>query len=384
MTDVTNVLVFGAIVLLRIVVPMAIPRFPVPSIVAALLIDAADQTIFQTFTTLDLEGYQSYDKALDIYYLAIAYTATMRNWANLYGFRVSRFLWYYRLVGVTAFELLHWRPLLLIFPNTFEYFFIWYEGYRTRWNPLRLAAGTIIRAAAFIWIFIKLPQEYWIHIAQLDTTDLIKEDILGVSTDTSWSDAIGENLWVIPAVLAIAGILIFVGMRIWRRLRAADWNMTFDADDHADIDHEQAQALADRRFQWHIVLEKIVFIGLVSIIFSQILPGVGSSVVRLTVAVAVIVAANTFITSWLAERGRTWSSMLALFGVMAAINLGLSSIWIMFVSSDQDAETSTQVIVFFVLLLTLIVTFYDRYRPIYDQRIALQEHRDGTQSQQNG
>ena len=49
--------------------------------------------------------------------------------------------------------------------------------------------------AAFIWIFIKLPQEWWIHIAQLDFTDFMKEDVFGVAVDTSWGDAIGENLW---------------------------------------------------------------------------------------------------------------------------------------------------------------------------------------------
>ena len=40
---------------------------------ACLVIDGLDQTIFQTFTSLDLSGYQSYDKALDVYYLSIAY-----------------------------------------------------------------------------------------------------------------------------------------------------------------------------------------------------------------------------------------------------------------------------------------------------------------------
>ena len=32
-----------------------------------------------------------------------------------------------------------------------------------------------ILTAAAIWIFIKLPQEYWIHVAQLDFTDSVRE-----------------------------------------------------------------------------------------------------------------------------------------------------------------------------------------------------------------
>ena len=57
--------------------------------------------------------------------------STFRNWSHLFAFRVSRFLLYYRLVGVVLFELTQLRSLLLIFPNTFEYFFIWYETLRS-------------------------------------------------------------------------------------------------------------------------------------------------------------------------------------------------------------------------------------------------------------
>ena len=370
MTDFTNILVFVIVVLLRIGIPLAIPRYPLPSVIAALVIDAADQTIFQTLTTLDLDGYQSYDKALDVYYLAIAYVSTLRNWSNLDAFRTSRFLWFYRLVGVTTFELVHWRPLLLIFPNTFEYFFIWYEAVRTRWNPLRLVARTVFGAAAIIWIFIKLPQEYWIHIAQLDTTDVIKEDILGVAADTSWGDAIGQNLWIIPVIAAIAALLIFAVRRLWPRLPPSDWGFTFDADENADIDVTDQPSL-DERVNVHALIEKIVLVGLVSIIFAQILPDVSSSNIWLFISVAAIITANAFISSWLARHGRSWVSTVRQFAVMAVINSGLAFVWIAFVSENRDAENSIRVGTFFVLLLTLIVTLHDRYRAVYDQRVVL-------------
>ena len=85
--------------------PLAIPRYPIPAGIAALVIDGVDQTIFQTFTTLPLAGYQGYDKALDIYYLSIEYLSTLRNWTNLDAVLMSRFLFYFRLVGVLLFEL---------------------------------------------------------------------------------------------------------------------------------------------------------------------------------------------------------------------------------------------------------------------------------------
>ncbi len=63
MTDLT---VFVVILALRLLVPLAIPRYPLPAIIAALILDGVDQTIFQRFTDLDLTGYQGYDKALDV------------------------------------------------------------------------------------------------------------------------------------------------------------------------------------------------------------------------------------------------------------------------------------------------------------------------------
>ena len=75
---------------------------------------------------------------MDVFYLAVAYLATMRNWQALPAYRVGQFLYFYRLVGVVAFELTQTRALLLVFPNTFEYFFIAYEG-----DPHPLGAGVL-------------------------------------------------------------------------------------------------------------------------------------------------------------------------------------------------------------------------------------------------
>jgi len=272
MTETSDLLIFWVVVAARFFVPLLIPRYPLPAILAALIIDAADQTIFQQFTNLDLEGYQGYDKALDIYYLTIAYISTLRNWTNLFAFQVSRFLFYWRLVGVVLFELLHLRPLLMIFPNTFEYFFIFYEAVRLRWDPKQMTKKFLIGAAAFIWIFIKLPQEYWIHIAQLDTTDFIKQTIFGMPTDTPWSEILAANLWVIP-VLAVVVVLILVLARwILRRLPPADWGLRIAADPvpapssggngGTDMDTQS------ERFFNAALLEKIVMVSL----FAFLLP----------------------------------------------------------------------------------------------------------------
>jgi hypothetical protein len=77
----------------RVLVPLGVFRFPLPAMLAALVIDGLDQAVFQTITSLPLEGYQSYDKALDVYYLSMAYLAMHRNWVSRPAFDVGRFLY---------------------------------------------------------------------------------------------------------------------------------------------------------------------------------------------------------------------------------------------------------------------------------------------------
>src|SRR4051812_32413314 len=107
--------VFWTVVLARFLLPLLIPRYPLPAIVACLLLDGVDQTIFQTFG-FDPPNYQSYDKAMDVFYLAVAYLASLRNWTNHGAVKISRFLFFYRQVGVVAFELSGARFLLMVFP----------------------------------------------------------------------------------------------------------------------------------------------------------------------------------------------------------------------------------------------------------------------------
>ena len=210
MTETTDEIIFWTVVGIRLLLPLLIPRYPLPGIIGSLVIDWIDGSIFRQFTNLSMEGYQPYDKALDIYYLAIAYLATLRNWAALYPFKVSRFLFYYRMFGTFLFNLSEIRVLLLIFTNAFEYFFIYYEGVRVRWDPLRVSKRTWLIGLALIVVFIKIPQEYIIHIAQVNMTDWIKTNIFGVSPSASWGEALAASPGVTLAIVIVFVLIIFV------------------------------------------------------------------------------------------------------------------------------------------------------------------------------
>jgi hypothetical protein len=198
MTTTSDQMILWAVIISRFLLPLAIPRYPLPAVVACMLLDAADYQIFNFFTGLPIESleiYQGYDKSLDIYYLGIAYISTLRNWTNPFAFKLDRFLFFYRLVGVALFELTQLRAVLLIFPNTFEYFFIAYEAFRMRQDPLKLTKRKLILIAAFIWIYIKLPQESWIHIIQPNYPDLIKDNPWTLLILAAWSVGIAIFGW---------------------------------------------------------------------------------------------------------------------------------------------------------------------------------------------
>jgi hypothetical protein len=371
-------LIFGAVVAARILVPLAIPRFPLPAMLAALVIDGLDQTIFQTFTNLDLAGYQQYDKALDVYYLSIAYVATLRNWTNLDAFKASRFLYYYRLVGVVLFELSQVRALLLVFPNTFEYFFDFYEAVRVRWDPRRMSRALVIGAAAFIWIVIKLPQEWWIHVAQLDATDLIKTQLFGVPTSASWLEAIAARPVVVAvAAVVVVGLLVAGWWVITRKLPPADRPPTFDADARQPpVDQERVQAvrreLASHLFDRELV-EKIVLVSLVSIIFARMLPGIDEAPMGIALGVGIVIIVNAAISEALVRRAGVldYHTATRQFARTLLVNLAIVGLGVLFLQFVSGPVLEHALV--FVLLLSLIVTLYDRYRPIFLARFPVPE-----------
>jgi hypothetical protein len=348
--------VFAAVVGARFLIPLLIPRYPLPAILAALVLDGVDQTIFQSFG-FNPPAYQGYDKAMDVYYLAIAYLSTMRNWTSQPAIAVARFLFFYRLAGVVAFELTHWRPLLLIFPNTFEYFFIAYEIVRLRWDPRRYGMRWWVTVAAAIWIVIKLPQEYWIHIAQLDVTDTLQK--------YPW-------LWAVLGVLLVAALLVLQYV-IRPRLPAPDHTWRIAADPlPAEIDTEAERnrwVKATGRLLSAATAEKVVLVGLMVVIYAQVLPGLRASNLELFLGVSVFVVVNAALSLWVARGGRGLESMLAAFGARVLLNtiLVIVSGWLL---GRGEGELNPGNAIFFVLLLSLITLLDDRFRPVYDVRFA--------------
>ena len=331
--------VFFVVVLLRFTVPLFIPKYPLPAILVALVLDAADQTIFSWVTSDPLPGYQSYDKALDIYYLSIAYIATMRIWRDPVAFQLSRSCSCTDSSACRCSSSPTPAGCCSCSPTRSSTSSIAYEAVRTRWNPLRLSATALVGTAAFIWIVIKLPQEWWIHVAQLDFTEFM--------ADHPWA-------W---GVIGAAALALAIGLWVNRRkIPKPDWPFTVAVDKHL----EPIEVTVPRTTVFDAVLvEKVVFMALVAVIFAQIIPDVRSGNLGIAVGVAVLVLLNTIVSEWLYRRGHSWQNSFTAFLAMLAINVGIVFADSL-LSSRRDAPSRSTL--FVVLMLSLLIALYDRYR----------------------
>jgi hypothetical protein len=356
--------VFAAVILGRFLVPLSIPVYPLPGILLSLLLDASDRAIYAQFVEIDVEAYQAYDKALDIYYLTLAYVATLRNWSNRTALQVVRFLWYYRLLGVALFEVTGVRWLLLVFPNAFEYFFVFYELVKCRWDPGRLDRRLLLWAAAVIWVCIKIPQEYWIHVAEGDTTDFIKVHVVGAPLEMPWLRILATEPWILAAIGLLAALLYLAARVVLFYLPPPDRPLAFHADAFVDTPARSRAVQWLRpvhRLQRGVLLEQVALVSLVAIIFGEILPGWEATALQVVTGVTVLIAVNAAVSVRLGRWGVVWRGAMAELAAMGAVNLGLVVIYGL-AARHLDLGFHVGSALFFVALLTLIVTLHDRYR----------------------
>ena len=156
-----EVLVIGAF---RVLGSLPVLRWPLAGGLLAIAVDLSDLLLRDTLDLGGIPDYQSFDKWADQVYLGLFLIVALR-W-NRTERSVSIALYAYRLVGFVAFELTGWRPLLLLFPNVFEFWFIavaalHHVHWQLDWRPA-LLVPTLIVLVAF-----KEVQEWALHGARL-------------------------------------------------------------------------------------------------------------------------------------------------------------------------------------------------------------------------
>jgi hypothetical protein len=146
----------------RVLGSLPVLRWPFAGALLAIAVDLSDLVFLNLMAPGALGDYQHWDKALDAVYMVTFLIAAWRHFGRRER-RVSAALFAYRLLGVAAYLALGWRALLLVFPNVFEYWFVFVAG-RDRLAPAY--ALTPARTGAWLAVLtgLKLVQEYVLHV----------------------------------------------------------------------------------------------------------------------------------------------------------------------------------------------------------------------------
>jgi hypothetical protein len=204
-------------------------------------------------------------------------------------------------------------------------------------------------------VFVKLPQEWWIHIAQLDVTDTLR--------DHDWAP------WLLAGlVLALLAVVWFV---VLPQTPEPDHSLRLAADplpEGMDTAAEQAAWRAASTRVWSLLtLEKVVLVGLLSVIFAENLPGLDASPVELFVGIVVLIVLNVAIVLAAARRQVSFESLVVTFLVRIAVNAALVEVARFLIGPDDLAVGHA---LFFVMLLSLLTSMHDRYQPMHVARRA--------------
>ena len=171
------------VIALRLLLPLTILRWPLAGGLLALFVDAVDVVLVDAIAGFLGQPpefgpiYAQLDKWLDLYYLGLE-VVVARRWVDAVPRRTAYVLFAWRLVGVILFEITVYRPLLVLFPNLFENYFL-YVLVARRWFP-RFVPRTVNQSlvVSLVLLIPKEIQEYVLHWEELHPWQWLRETLL--------------------------------------------------------------------------------------------------------------------------------------------------------------------------------------------------------------
>lgn len=155
-----------SVTLLRLIVPLFIFKSPLWGTLASVLVDLGDWYVINFQGPSDYIYYQNWDKAMDLYYLTIAFVITFR-WKDTLAQKVAGGLFFYRIVGDVLFWVTQNRSVLFLFPNFFENFFIFYLLFDFLFKKTKFLTSWKIGCVLFVLLAVpKIILEYFLHVLE--------------------------------------------------------------------------------------------------------------------------------------------------------------------------------------------------------------------------
>lgn len=169
------------VIALRLTIPLLILRWPLAGGIAAMLADTLDVVAIEAIGLGGFGGhYSELDKGLDYYYLTLELFVATR-WASSWTRVPAILLYLWRGIGVVAFETTHWRPMLVIFPNLFENWWLYCVTAAAYFPALYPRSWRSLSWAMVALLIPKMAQEYMLHYLELQPWDWMKHNVLHTS-----------------------------------------------------------------------------------------------------------------------------------------------------------------------------------------------------------
>ena len=165
------------VIALRLLLPITIFRWPLLGGILCLIADALDIVILDIIDTGGFSDYHSTDKYMDVVYLSVEAFVSLR-WKNQLAKKVNIYLFVYRWIGFILFEITKIRVFLLIFPNLFENFYLFYLSYKKIAKRDRLTSIRPMVLVLLLLLIPKLGQEFLLHFLEAKPWGWIIENIL--------------------------------------------------------------------------------------------------------------------------------------------------------------------------------------------------------------
>ncbi len=155
------------IAIVRVLGSLPVLRWAFLGGLLAILIDFSDLYLRNLLSLGGVDDYQGFDKYLDQVYMACFLLVTLR-WPRIPR-DIAIALYAFRLIGFAVFEVTDERWTLLLFPNLFEFWFLFVASLPHWWRSFAYRRWQVI-GVLLVLLAAKEFQEYALHGARwLDT-----------------------------------------------------------------------------------------------------------------------------------------------------------------------------------------------------------------------
>jgi hypothetical protein len=151
------------IAVVRVAGSLPVLRWAFAGAIFAIFVDFSDLFLRNLLELGGVPDYQRFDKILDLVYMGTFLIVALR-WRGL-ARSIAVALFAFRMVGFVLFEATEWRTILLLFPNVFEFWFL-YVAALFHWRPGHDISPREAMLVVAPLTALKLFQEYALHQAR--------------------------------------------------------------------------------------------------------------------------------------------------------------------------------------------------------------------------